>query len=218
MKKNRGVIQSGNFYADHIYACRKKDKKAIEDFFISAPKGQGLSAYLKDNSVIDENERNMRTYLVRLTETDECIGYFSLKAGLISVNENEIEIFDYETGRKKMKKAFDTLPGVELANFALNSDVIDKYPFFKGIGNVLFTELIVPLINRAAKHIGIKVVYLFSLPYTKLMARYESYGFKRLSVPKEVMLHRRLKPRYDKSCNFMYMILDSKKNGIKKRS
>ena len=134
MKKNRGVIQSGNFYADHIYACRRKDKKAIEDFFISVPEGQGLSAY------------------------------------------------------------------------------------FKGIGNVLFTELIVPLINRAANHIGIKAVYLFSLPYTKLMARYESYGFKRLSVPKEVRLHRRLKPRYDKSCNFMYMILDSKKNGIKKRS
>ena len=150
----------------------------------------------------------MRTYLVRDNVTDECVGYFSLKAGLISMNEIEVEIEDSETGEHKIVREFDTLPGVELANFAVNSSYINAYPYLKGVGYVIFTEFIIPMIEEAAKYIGVKMVYLFALPHDRLIGRYQRYGFRRLPEEQENDLHRRLKPRYDESCRFMYLLLD----------
>ena len=48
---------------------------------------QVLKSILKVLHFGDERVGLMRSYLVRHKHTDECVGYFSLKAGLVSVNE-----------------------------------------------------------------------------------------------------------------------------------
>lgn len=87
------------------------------------------------------------------------------------------------------------------------SAYINKYPYQKGVGYVIFKKFILPMIYEAGKYIGIKMVYIFALPYDRLMNRYRRYGFRRLSETEENDLHRRLKPRYDESCKFMYLLL-----------
>lgn len=206
-EKTKGILQSGVFYIDHFDVESEKDKADIEAFTIDAPEGQGLSIYLKEYARYDEINKEMRTYLVRDIETDECVGYFSLKAGLISLNESEITIKDEETGKKSAIREFDTLPGIELANFAVNSTYINAYPYQKGTGYVIFKKFIIPMINKAASYVGVKMVYIYALPYDRLISRYERYGFRRLPDDEENDLHRRLKPRYDKSCKFMYLLL-----------
>ena len=118
--------------------------------------------------------------------------------------EEETGEIDPQTGDKVMVTKFDTLPGVELANFATNSAYIRKHPNQKGNGYVIFTEFVLPIIDRIAEYAGVKVIYLFALPYDDLINRYKSYGFHRLSAEAEEKLHLRLKPRYDMSCKFMF--------------
>ncbi len=205
--KNKGILRSGMFYVEHLRPENTADLTDIEDFSIDAPEGQGLDIYLKNCACLDEQNREMRTYLVRDMQTDELVGYFSLKAGLISLNETEAEIEDAKTGKHQSIREFDTLPGVELANFAVNSNYVHTYPYLKGVGHVIFTEFILPLIDEVSSYIGVRMIYIFALPYDKLINRYERYGFKRLPEEQENDLHRRLKPRYDESCKFMYLLL-----------
>ena len=202
-----GFIKNNLFYINHLNCDRKEDVEAIKNFYIENKTGYGLQRYLQEYACVDESESNMRTYIVRYMKTDECVGYFSLKAGLISLNETKSEIFDGETGREKKLREFDTVPGVELANFAVNSSFVSKYPYIKGIGQVIFVNFIIPVIREAALHVGIKVIYIFALPYDSLINAYKRYGFRRLSITAEKDLHNRLKPRYDESCKFMYQML-----------
>ena len=120
MENDKSVFQSDLFCVEHLDVNNEEHMCIIRDFRISAPEGQGLSTYLKRFACEDETNREMKTYLVRFSATGECVGYFSLKAGLVSVNETEVEITDEETGEKRMESEFDTVPGVELANFAVN--------------------------------------------------------------------------------------------------
>ncbi len=207
MMPNKGLIQSELFYAEHLNPNDVRDLSAINTFSIDAPEGKGLDIYLKEYSCNDEDSHEMRSYLVRDNETDECVGYFSLKAGLISLNETEVEIKNIKSGKKDIIREFDTLPGVELANFAVNSQYINSYPYQKGVGKVIFNKFIIPIVNTAAHYIGIKMIYIFALPYDKLITRYMNYGFQKLSAEAERDLYKRLKPRYDESCRFMYQLL-----------
>ena len=176
-----------------------KDLVDVHSFEVAHPDtGKGLEVYLKQQAFHDECYNLMRTYLVRWKPTSECVGYFSLKAGLISVNEK----------CKQEQDVFDTLPGVEIANFAINGHFSQKYSI-NGLGGMLFRQLIAPFIQKHAKTLGIYMVYLFALPVPKLIKTYESYGFQRLSPQDEKLLHRRIKPVYDQSCIFMYQLLEA---------
>ena len=180
------------------FCCRSlttsaRDMLDIENFAVPhEDTGQGLVDYLQECAQNDETMGAMRTYLVRFRKTNECVGYFSLKAGLVSLGEMECE----------SGVVFDTLPGVELANFAVNKSFVQKY-HFPGIGELIFTHFILPIIRSAAEYVGVCLVYLFSLPYPELMKRYEKYGFHRLTLDAEEKLHHRLKPVYDQTCIFM---------------
>ena len=197
MTENKGILRSDMFYIDHLDPNSSKDIQAIDSFTVDAPEGQGLSAYLKEYACAEELDRSMRTYLVRDIATDECVGYFSLKAGLISLNEVETED----------GILFDTLPGTELANFAVNNEYLIKNPTFKGIGFVIFNDFIKPLVEEISKTVGVKIIYIFALPFEGLIKQYGRYGFRRLEAEHEAELHRRLKPRYDSECIFMYQML-----------
>lgn len=179
-----------------------KDLADIEAFEVHHREtGKGLELYFKKYALQDEQNGLMRTYIVRHKATAECVGYFSLKAGLIAINENN------ESGNV----SFDTLPGVELANFAINKNFSEKYKSH-GLGKVLFLDLIVPFINQLSDYLGIYMIYLFALPQRKLISTYESYGFRRLPAIAEQELHERIKPAYDQSCIFMYQTLRDLKN------
>ena len=181
----------------HHLGEKSQDVADIETFEIIHPEtGRGLELYLKDHALSDEKSGVMRTYLVRFRPSGELVGYFSLKAGLVSHNEEASS--DTVT--------FDTLPGVELANFAINSAFLKKHNV-KGLGYVLFSRLIAPFVKEHAKTLGIYMLYLFALPYERLMKTYENYGFYRLPPKAENQLHQRLKPAYDESCIFMYQPL-----------
>ena len=193
----KGMIQSYPFYCDHLGALKRDEEDITSRFYIKESAGMGLEQYIKHHAFREEDAGIMRTYLVRVCETDELVGYYSLKAGLISYNEQD----------RGGHIEFDTLPGVELANFAVNSAYIDAHPNYKGIGAIIFSEFVVPIIEKTSEDIGIRVVYLFALPIDKLINRYETYGFMRLDKKSEDSLHARLKPVYDESCVFMYQLL-----------
>ena len=185
------------------FGCRhlcgsKQDILDIQTFTVNHPEtGRGLEMYLKNQALGDERSSLMRTYLVRLKRTKECVGYFSLKAGLVSFNEVETP----------NTVTFETMPGVELANFAINSTFAQKHNV-KGLGYLLFSRLIAPFVQEHAKTLGICMIYLFALPYERLIKTYESYGFCRLPSKAEEQLHQRLKPAYDASCIFMCQLLN----------
>ena len=140
----------------------------------------------------------MRTYVVRDNFSSEMVGYFSLKAGLVSVNEVHTE--DEVT--------FDTIPGVEVANFAVNNTYLRNHPELSGTGLIIFNDFIVPIIQEAAKSVGVKIIYLFALPFERLIETYVNYGFLRLDSAAEDELHKRLKPQYDEDCIFMFQQLN----------
>ena len=187
--------QNKHFVSSHL-GSSLKDQEDVDAFEIIPETGRGLELYLKRQAMKDERLGVMRTYLVRLKRTGELVGYFSLKAGLVSLNEK------IASG----KVTFDTLPGVELANFAVNSAFAQKHNA-KGLGFLLFSRLIATFVKEQAKTLGIYMLYLFALPYERLMKAYENYGFYRLPPHAEDQLHQRLKPTYDKSCIFMYQPL-----------
>ena len=192
------MLPGNEFLISSHLGDSEHDTTDVQNFEVSHPEtGKGLEIYLKQHAFQDERLNLMRTYLVRWRKTGECAGYFSLKAGLISINERQ----------KTSEGAFDTLPGVELANFAVNRHFSQKYGF-SGLGAMLFRQLIAPFVQEHAKTLGIFMIYLFALPMPKLIKTYINYGFQRLSGQDEMLLHRRIKPVYDKSCIFMYQTLE----------
>ena len=197
---SKGILQSKVFYCEHISASDRD----ILDFTVRHPEvAKGLEYYIKELALPDEMRNTMRTYLVRDLVTDGLVGYFSLKAGMVSLNEREV--MD-EQGRKK--KEFDTVPGIEIANFAVNESYCKMNPEISGLGVLIFREFIQKLAYQAAEVIGAMVLYIFALPYDSLLERYsKSYCFLRLLPEDEVALHKRLKPAYDETCIFMYQIL-----------
>ena len=196
-------LPKNKYFASRHVSVSRRDVADIKAFEIAHPEtGSGLERYLKRQALFDEHSGVMRTYLVRLRRTGECVGYFSLKAGLVSLNEE----------RASNGITFDTVPGVELANFAINNTFAQKHNA-KGLGYLLFSGLITPFVLEHAKTLGIYMIYLFALPYERLMKTYESYGFHRLPAKAEDQLYQRLKPAYDESCIFMYQLLHEMRHG-----
>ena len=210
-----GIIQTDLFYCDHL-GVSPNDVQDISNFCVHDARGRNLKNYIQNAAFPDEASRQMRTYLVRDNFSFELVGYFSLKAGLISYNERDIavideitgeEIIDEQTGKKKMRRVFDTMPGIELANFAVNQAYINMHPDLKGIGLVIFNNFILPIVKQASDLVGTAIIYIFALPYEELISRYEQYGFFRLESSIEAQINHRLKPYYDDHCIFMFQPL-----------
>ncbi|MBQ3794796.1 MAG: hypothetical protein II842_00675 [Butyrivibrio sp.] len=191
------VLPENELFSCHHLGESANDEQDIMNFTTKHVTGQGFINYLRYYAFPDEEAGNMRTYVIRDKRSGEFVAYFSLKAGLISLNE---EIQDDNV-------RFETLPGVEIANFAIDYRYTQKHEKLKGIGKVIFTDFMVPIKERTAASIGIRIIYIFALPVPELIGRYKEYGFARLDAKSEEALHRRFKPRCDKSCIFMYQQL-----------
>ena len=192
----KGILQNDLFYCNHL-GVSENDEKDVLSFSVKDSNGEGLVRYLRYMAFPEEDAGTMRTYIVRDNFSSELVGYFSVKAGLISVNEVHTE--DEET--------FDTIPGVEIANCAVNDTYLQNHPELKGTGLIIFNDFIVPVIQEASKSVGVKIVYIFALPFERLINRYREYGFLRLDSTSEDELHKRLKPNYDENCIFMFQQL-----------
>ncbi|MBQ7200884.1 MAG: hypothetical protein IJS24_05880 [Eubacterium sp.] len=165
------VLEAENYYCHHISV---DDFDDISGFRVKrSDVGQGLADYLVHVSIQDEQMGIMRTYLVRDDYTDEIVGYYSLKSGMVSLNEHEIG-----DGNKAV---FDTLPGVELANFAVDQRYIEAHSR-RNVGLKVFRHFARPMALKYSKYIGAALLYIYALPEPTLISRYiEEYGFLRLN-------------------------------------
>ena len=102
----RDLLQNELFFCEHI-GVSERDKEDIRNFSVRDEKGRGLVNYLQKDAIPDENNGTMRTYIVRDNVTSEMVGFFSLKAGLLSYNEHDVPIIDENTGRN----VFDSQSG-----------------------------------------------------------------------------------------------------------
>lgn len=189
------VWENDLFYCSHLGEHPKDDADVWAFTVKHSDTASGLAGYLRQGVFFNEVNGTMRTYMVRDQDTDECAAYFSLKAGLVSLQEHKIS---------EDESDFDTLPGVEVAFYALN----EQYAREKdGLGAMIFEDIIEPVIRLAAKSIGIYLIYVYALPVSKLIRNYqENYGLLRLSPEAEKDLHTRLRPRADRDCIFMYKL------------
>ena len=202
MSGTKGILSDGDYYCDHI---KETDLEDIKDFTVRNPEIAGnLAAYIKQWAWDDENEGLMRTYIVRDQVTDEIAGYFAIKAAMMSVNERKK--VDRRTGKERIY--FDTMPGIEIANFAVNETYIEHNEEVRGIGVLIFYEFIYKIITGIAEMLGVKYLFIYALPYDTLIQRYmKYYHFRRLPDALEQKLHKRIKPEYDDDCVFMYQKL-----------
>ncbi len=187
------LIRTDSFYCRHI---TDDDKEIIKGFTLANDQGGYLSDYLKYDALQEEECGKARTYLVFTTDKDELVAYFSLKAGFVSVSEYSV-----------LRRKFQSVPGVEISNFAVNGKSIEKYPDMKGVGAIIFKRFIYPTIKNASEYIGITLIYIFALPRKSLINRYKTYGFSRLNSLQESRTHKRIRPMYDEGCIFMYRML-----------
>lgn len=161
--------------------------------FTVANKAFGLERYLKQEAFSDEASGDSRTYLVRDAENGELACYFSLRSGLITISAGG--------------EAFDTIPAIELANFAVNHAYRTTHRTSLKIGAFAFEKFVLPIVRHVAKFIGIQCLYLYALPEPKLIEHYERLGFERMSEDEAKFIYSHIKPRYDKGCIFMFQYI-----------
>ncbi len=187
-------IEHKLFFYEHLFDD-KKNSEQINNFAIRERSGYGLELYLKQTAVFDEENQLNSTYLVKDKKTKEIVGYFSVRTGLFTVETPDFEGY------------FDTIPAVELSNFAVNALYRASHPELKQIGEIIFRSFILPTVKHIQNFVAVKALYIYALPEDKLISYYEKLGFTRLEKEEERFVHAHVKPKYDEDCIFMYQIL-----------
>lgn len=187
-------IEHSLFYYEHLFD-NPNNLKQINNFAIRERSGYGLELYLKQTSIFDEKNQLNSTYLVKDKNTSEIVGYFSLKTGLFTVESPSSEEY------------FDTIPSVELSNFAVNELYRANHPEVKQIGEIIFRSFVLPTVKHIQNFVAVKALYIYALPEDKLISHYQKLGFSRLDDEEEKFVHSHVKPKYDADCIFMYQIL-----------
>lgn len=178
------------YLLEHLFDS-KENMELIADFSVSS-NATGLENYLKNCAGSDEYEKNARTYLVKDEVSGEIVGYFSLRNGLIPIRIQDCE-----------NECFDTLPAIELSNFAVNQKYKNTHPASSKFGLLIFGEFILPLVKEIGRFSGVNTLYIYALPNDRLISHYETMGFERLPKYEETFVHFHIKPKYDKDCIFM---------------
>lgn len=185
-------IETELFYYEHLLDS-SENLRLIKEFCVANESGFCLERYLKEFSQKDEESGAARTYLVKDKITHELVAYYSLKAGLFTVEAGE--------------GYFYSISAVELSNFAVNSSYRKNHPKSKNLGSTVFAEFILPFIKYLKTFVGIQAVYIYALPENKLIEHYKTMGFIRLDLQDEKFVHSHVKPKYDEGCIFMYQTI-----------
>lgn len=190
MKFDEFALDMEDFSLEHLLDF-DENMDLIKSF--SVPNNAvGLENYLKVNALDDENANYARTYLVKDKDTDEIVCYFSLRTGLITMSIQEA------------KDRFETIPAIELSNFAIDANYRERHSIAKKIGFLVFSDFVKPLVREIAKYVGVNSLYIYALPEDRLIEHYKTMGFHRLSSEDEKFVQKHVKPEYDEGCIFMY--------------
>ncbi len=185
------IFETPAYSLEHL--CDLSDYRELINDFTAGNDAAGLESYLKKAAVGDEKNNLVRTYFVIDKATGELACYFSLRTGLIT-----IQVVDDD---------FDSLPAIELSNFATNDTYRKKHTELKKLGVHIFDVFIIPLARFMAKYIGINSLYIYALPNDRLIEHYSTMGFSRLPPEQEKIVQNHVKPKYDEGCIFMYQTL-----------
>jgi len=180
-----------NYRIEHLFDS-EINRELIELFKVGR-NAKGLELYLKHCAVSDEVDSMSRTYLVKDETTGELAAYFSLRSGLITPQVKG--------------NLFDSVSALELSNFAVNQKYKDDHPEINRLGSHVFFKFILPLTRWISNYLGVKALYIFSLPEDSLISHYRTMGFDRLPPDQEVFIHNHVKPKYDEGCIFMYQVV-----------
>lgn len=185
------VHDTAEYSVEHLFDSSENEKLISE--FEALNGAQGLENYLKIQASADEKSLTARTYLIKDKTTKELAGYFSLRSGLITIQAYHEE--------------FETIPAIELANFAINGKYRKTHPDTPLLGFLFLKRFILPLANAMSRYIGVNSLYIYALPDEKLIEHYEKMGFTRLPKKQEKFVQNHVKPKYDKDCIFMFQNL-----------
>ena len=100
------IFDTEDFYIEHLTDTLENLEQISK--FSALNEAFGLENYLRNQALQDETAFSSRTYLLKDKITKELAAYFSLRSGLITV--------------QAFHEAFDTIPALELANFAINKN------------------------------------------------------------------------------------------------
>ena len=172
----------------------------------------GLEAYLKRCAWDEDQNNEVRIYLIKDSATSEVAAYFGLKAGMVASSkadmlsvEEQQQIF-IDEGVKWLPAV---LPGIEISHFAVNDNYrrhagADGKPV-KGLGAFFYPEFIYPIIEDVADKIGVNMIYLYAAGDEKLVSYYKDvFDFQSLQ---EEDIYVPLEPDYDGGCAFMYRLI-----------
>ena len=183
---------TGEFTLEHL--TDSEENRRLICNFASGNNAFGLEQYLKDLALEDENLWESRTYLVKDSFTRDLACYFSLRTCLVPLSIGNGKFF--------------TVPGVELANFAVNEAYRqaerEKGRVTKKIGAYVFSQFILPISRHVAEFVGAKWLCIYAIPEAKLLEYYSRLGFRRLDRQQEDFVYGHVKPEYDQNCIFMY--------------
>ena len=188
MKIDALNLNTEHFVVEHLHGSLG-NQQLVSDF-VASNNARGLEAYLKLQADIDENSNGSRTYLVKDAEMGKLACYFSLRSGLIAVRRED--------------DLFDTIPAIELANFAVNNVYRSEGGKVDRVGAYVFRKFVQPIVKCVADLVGVKYLYIYALPEEKLIQYYNWLGFVRLTYAAEAFVYSHVKPAYDQGCIFMY--------------
>ncbi len=191
MRVSETIFETSAYSVEHILETPNY-KKLISSFTVGND-AEGLESYLKHASIGDEKANLARTYLVIDKASGELACYFSLRNGLITV---QIEDDD-----------FDSLPAIELSNFAINDTYRQKHTELQKLGVHIFDVFILPISRCMSQYVGANSLYIYALPNDRLIEHYGTMGFSLLPEDQEKFVQAHVKPKYDAGCRFMYQTL-----------
>ena len=188
------IFVNESFYCEHLLE-NTVNELLIKNFTVKNPSGENLANYLKLFSVPSETSNENRTYLIKDKITNEIAGYFSLRNGLFTLND--------QLNPERMI----TVPAIELSNFAVNEIYRKGHPDAMKIGRAILYDFVIPIVKYIQSFTAVQALYIYALPEERLINHYISLGFNRLNKDDEKFVHQHVKPAYDKDCIFMFQII-----------
>ena len=191
MRVTETIFDTPAYSVEHLFDV--PNYRSLIAQFTAGNDAAGLESYLKHAAIGDEKANLARTYLVMDKATGELACYFSLRTGLITIQVAGDD--------------FDSLPAIELSNFATNDTYRRKHTDVQSIGRYTFENFIIPIARCMAAYVGVNSLYIYALPNDRLIEHYGTMGFSRLPADQEQFVQAHVKPKYDMGCTFMYQTL-----------
>ncbi len=158
--------------------------REVSDFYCG---NEGLDSFLKTEAFNYNKDGQGSTYIIKSIENNDIIGYYTLKANAIQIQEKN--------------KAIKTLPAIEIARLAINNNYKNQK-----FGTIIFYSYILPKIIQVKSIIGVSVIMVFVVSneieeYKKPISYfYEKFGFK--LAEKEVQKY--IIDDFSEGCKLMY--------------